>query len=313
MPISASTAAKKYCRLQALGGAYLGLFAGLLITFGVWRWSEHNFALNEQAYFDFRVGQLLASIDNRLEAYRQVLYGTRGLFAASSVVARAEFQEYVNALHLEQRYPGIQGVGFSLIVPKDKKDVHIKEIRRQGFADYRIYPDQDREIYTSIIYLEPFSGRNLRAFGYDMFTEPVRRRAMEYACKHNQIGMSGKVTLVQETDSDVQAGFLLYLPVYRNNQPHDSVDERKASVIGWVYAPFRIKDFVSGVGDERRGDLNLSIYDGETLSAGSLMYSDQPQLTTDQAIVTTRTLRTGGASMDFSDTQRTRVWKLAQS
>jgi len=294
MPISASTAAKKYCRLQALGGAYLGLFAGLLITFGVWRWSEHNFALNEQAYFDFRVGQLLASIDTRLEAYRQVLYGTRGLFAASSVVARAEFQEYVNALHLEQRYPGIQGVGFSLIVPKDKKDVHIKEIRRQGFADYRIYPDQDREIYTSIIYLEPFSGRNLRAFGYDMFTEPVRRRAMEYACKHNQIGMSGKVTLVQETDSDVQAGFLLYLPVYRNNQPHDSVDERKASVIGWVYAPFRIKDFVSGVGDERRGDLNLSIYDGETLSAGSLMYSDQPQLTTDQAIVTTRTLRTGG-------------------
>ncbi|MBF0428785.1 MAG: CHASE domain-containing protein [Magnetococcales bacterium] len=32
-----------------------------------------------------------------------------------------------------------------------------------------------------IIYLEPFKDRNLRAFGYDMLSEPVRRAAMGMA------------------------------------------------------------------------------------------------------------------------------------
>ena len=68
---------------------------------------------------------------------------------------------------LDERFPGIQGVGFSLVVPPDQKAAHTAAIRREGFPDYAIRPDGERELYTSIIYLEPFSGRNLRAFGYD--------------------------------------------------------------------------------------------------------------------------------------------------
>jgi hypothetical protein len=35
--------------------------------------------------------------------------------------------------------------------------------------------------WVSIIYLKPFSGRNLRAFGYDMYSEATRNAAMAQA------------------------------------------------------------------------------------------------------------------------------------
>lgn len=281
-------------RLKALGGAYSGLFIGLLVTLSLWHWSERVYDRNARAYFDFRVRQLQESIENRLETYQQILHGARGLFVASVSVERNEFYEYVNSLHLDKRYPGVQGIGFSLIVPKRDKDRHTAKIQAQGFPNYQIYPAGDREPYTSIIYLEPFAKRNLRAFGYDMFTEAARHQAMVYARDNDTIGLSGKVILVQETDTDIQAGFLMYLPVYHNGRPHRTAAERRANIIGWVYSPFRIKDFVRGIGGERAGDLHLSIYDGEQVADDSLMYSDQPKANTRHTIDTTRVLQIGG-------------------
>jgi CHASE1-domain containing sensor protein len=58
--------------------------------------------------------------------------------------------------------------------------------------------------------LEPFGGRNLRAFGYDMYSEPIRRRAMERARDNGELAYTGKVILIQETEADLQAGMLAY-------------------------------------------------------------------------------------------------------
>ncbi len=281
-------------RLQALGCTYVVFGVGLLMTLSLWDWSEHVYESNAKSYFEFRVGQLLDSIDKRLETYQQVLHGARGLFAASTEVERQEFFHYVNSLHLNRRYPGIQGVGFSLIVPKQDKERHTHSIRQQGFPNYDIYPVGDRAVYTSIIYLEPFAQRNLAAFGYDMFSEPVRHQAMVYARDNDMVGMSGKVTLVQETDTDIQAGFLMYLPVYRNGQPHATESERRANIIGWVYAPFRIRDFLEGIGGERAGDLHLALYDGDHLSEQSLMFGDEVSQKPLQTINATKKLQIGG-------------------
>jgi two-component system cell cycle sensor histidine kinase/response regulator CckA len=55
-----------------------------------------------------------------------------------------------------------------------------------------------RAFATSITHIEPFTGRNLRAFGFDMYSEPVRRAAMEAARDTGAAALSGKVVLVQE-------------------------------------------------------------------------------------------------------------------
>ena len=199
------------------------------------------------------------------------MLGTKSLFTASKEVSRAEFRNYIKNLKVENHFPGIQGVGFALIVQPEEKTKHIQTVRKEGYPNYTIHPEGERDIYTSIIYLEPFTDRNLRAFGYDMYSESVRHQALVRARDLDKTTMSGKVRLLQETDEHVQAGFLMFVPVYRNDRPHNTLEERRSNIIGWVYAPFRIDDLMHGILGEQNQNFDLEIYDGDASTHDTLM------------------------------------------
>jgi PAS domain S-box-containing protein len=134
-------------------------------------------------------------------------------------------------------------------------------------------------LYSSIIYLEPFTNRNLRAFGYDMFNEPVRREAMERARDQDTAALSGKVTLVQETGQEVQAGTLMYVPFYRRDLPHETIPQRRAAILGWAYSPYRMNDLLSGIlgnwdqaGQKR---IRLEIFDGDQVADQTRLFDSQ--------------------------------------
>jgi PAS domain S-box-containing protein len=264
-------------------GFVLGV--GLLITYMSWNNAQQDAVRSLQLEFEFRTHEIITRIQDRLSSYEQILLGGVGLFNASNSVERDQFYDYVNSLHIHTKYPGIQGVGFSLWVPAEQKASHIEKIRREGFPDYTIRPENDREAWTSIIYLEPFTGRNLRAFGYDMYSESTRHTAMERARDQAETAISGKVKLLQETDKDVQAGFLMYIPVYRKNAPQATTAERRSSLVGWVYAPFRMNDLMAGILGHNYGDigqvLDLEIYDGDSPSYATLMFDSDTDLSID--------------------------------
>lgn len=256
-----------------------------------------------QREFNFRFNKIIIKIENRLSGYRSMLQGAAGLFAATHSMDRNGFREYVSALNLEHNYPGIQGVGYSLLVAPQDKNRHIEAIQREGFAHYAIRPEGKRNIYTAIVYLEPFDWRNQRAFGYDMYAEPIRRAAMSRARDENKEVVSGKVKLIQETGKDVQAGFLMYVPVYRNNIPHETLEQRRANLLGWIYSPFRIDDLMSGILGKQFGEVmeafDLKIYDGGRASAEGLMYDTSKTkqsfaISPHSVFQSTRTINVGG-------------------
>ncbi|HAT09067.1 MAG TPA: hypothetical protein DCS97_00360 [Planctomycetes bacterium] len=191
-------------------------------------------------------------------------------------MSRQQWHAYVSSLDLGQSFPGIQGMGYSMLIDPVIRIEHEASIRNQGHPDYAIRPAGERSIYSSIIYLEPFDWRNQRAFGYDMFAEPVRRKAMEMARDSGQPAASGMVTLVQETEQAPQRGFLIYVPVYRVGSEADDTVGRRASIQGFVYAPFRMGDLMRGILGEAIGfepDLHFQVYDGDVVDGRQAMYT----------------------------------------
>ena len=252
----------------------LVLAISFFVTYQLWKDARLSAEQTLQTDFDFLVRESNRRIEQRMQAYQQVLRGAVGLFTASDNVTRKEFRIYVDRLRLDENYPGIEGIGFSVLIPPERKEQHIAAVRAERFPDYTIKPEGKREVYTSIVYIEPFSGRNLRAFGYDMFSNPVRRAAMEQARDSAKAALSGKVTLVQEEGKNPQNGFLIYLPFYQRGAPVDTLEQRRANLVGWVYAPFRSADFMSGVVGENAGNVAVEIYDGKEISEQTLMYRD---------------------------------------
>ena len=273
-PTMTSTGNRAIQLLDRKATAWVVLLLTVLLTIGLWRHAETQFIQRDRNNF-LRVAEKHKNIlITRMDDYEQVLRGGAALFAATGMPSRKQWQAYVEKLELDQTLPGILGTGFALMVPREAKDEHERLIRAEGFANYAITPPGSRDILSSIVYLEPFTGRNLRAFGYDMFSDPVRREAMERARDSGQPALSKKVTLVQETVSGVQPGFLIYLPVYNPALPTDTIAARRAALIGFVYSPFRSFDLMEGTFNVAGQIVEVELFDSEP-APGNLLYSSQ--------------------------------------
>ena len=252
------------------------LIIGIVLTIAAAIYTKKESETVAKHEFALVCNEIRTKITTRLYSHAQLLRSGSAFFAGSDAVTRNDWKIFVENSRLNKNIPGIQGVGFSVIIKKELLQQHIQQIIKEGFPDYTVRPAGDREIYTSIIYLEPFADRNLRAFGYDMYSEPARRKAMEQARDHDAAALSGKVILVQETDIDVQAGTLMYVPVYRNGLPINSIEERQAAIIGWVYSPFRMVDMMKGILGSRdlndNNKIHLQVYDNDSISQNSLLF-----------------------------------------
>jgi diguanylate cyclase (GGDEF)-like protein/PAS domain S-box-containing protein len=262
--------------------AWMLLGCSLLATVLVSGQVKRNSEIAAQRHFAFVCDQVTLKIHERLNAYALILRGAAGLFAASGTVSRQEWQAYVETLHAANSVPGVQGIGFAALISPEQLAAHTAAIRAEGFPDYSVRPAGERAIYSPIVYLEPFTDRNLRAFGYDMFSEPVRRAAMEQARDTGGAALSGKVVLVQETSTDVQAGALMYFPVYRHHAPLDTVAQRQAAVLGWTYSPYRLTDLMIGIlgnwSQHPTENISLNMYDGGRSAPELLLFHSHTAL-----------------------------------
>ena len=259
--------------------AWCILCAGLLATFFVSLHVKQSLDADEADQFALISDKVAVKVRDRLDAYALILRGAAGLFAARDSVDREAWRAYVETLRAHQSVPGVQGIGFSKVIAPDQLPRHVAAVRAEGFPSYEVRPPGVRDLYTAIVYLEPFRDRNLRAFGFDMFSESNRRAAMEYARDSADISLSAKVELVQEDGKMVQAGTLMYFPVYRNGAAVQTQEQRRAALIGWTYSPYRMNDLMTNVLTEwssnHGSSVSLHIYDGLQPTAGALLFDNK--------------------------------------
>ena len=255
------------------GFAWFVFVCMLLVAVVLWQLSARQIERRTHDRFLHLANKEGNAIHTRMQAYEQVLRGAEALFAASVHVSRAEWQAYIQTLQLDGTLPGILGTGYAVVIPTDQHHGFQElDFLAAGFPDERGSPPGRRDLISSIIYLEPFTQRNRRALGYDMYSEPVRRTAMARARDSGEAALSGKVTLLQEFDTGIQPGFLMYLPVYRDDRAHDDVSSRRSALKGFVYSPFRAHDLMNGVLQASGRDLELELFDGVP-RAENLLYA----------------------------------------
>lgn len=254
--------------LFALIAAFLMLCLTLLIF---WETQRRSVERNE-TLFQIQTENAQDAIEKRLNDYIQILKGAQSLLLVSDTVGRQEWKDYIMSLEINENYPGIQGIGYSIFVEEEELQAFESQIQESGYPEFRVWPREGQEVYTTIVYLEPFDLRNRRAFGYDMFSDSIRREAMIRARDSGHPALTGMVKLVQETTVAVQRGFLLYLPVYKRGTIPLTVEERQSSIVGFVYSPFRAKDLMNGILGQQYKELNIEIYDGEHLEENALLY-----------------------------------------
>lgn len=265
-----------------LWNSFVILLIGLIITFCVSRYVSQYDESQSQKEFVLGCNEVKTKIFFRINLHVQFLLNASSFFEASELVTRKEWEQFNKFSTVSENFKGVQGFGYAPIVKKEQLKKHIQNIQKEGFSNYAVYPAGERDFYTSIIYLEPNNERNARAMGFDMFSEPVRRKAMEQARDYNTPVLSGKVVLRQETKKNMQAGTVIYVPVYKN-VPVNTVAERRSAILGWVFSPFRMNDLMKSILDEWKSEgnknIDLKIYDDEIITQKKLLFDSHSDST----------------------------------
>jgi signal transduction histidine kinase len=259
---------------------FLVLAVSILLTVGI-TYNFYQSAKNKDSIrFINEVNRTQLAIESKLNLYIALLKGGRGFVESNRELNRQNFTEYVKSLELEKNYTGVQGIGYTKVVSAAERAALIERMKSEGYTNFKIFPEGEKDAYQVTVYLEPLDERNQESIGFDMSSEPNRRETLNFARDSGEAVSTAKVNLVQENEVSPQSGFLIYLPIYKNGELPASVDERRKNIIGYIHSPFRADNFLNEVQNAKASsDVALKIYDGEPKAENLLAQNAENQST----------------------------------
>lgn len=246
--------------ISSIGVLMLGLFLTVMGSMWIKMDADQEAALYFDRYADKMqagVAQRFARVLGNFEALRAYFHADQG------TVGRDAFRIWVASRHHLDDTKAIRGLGF--IQRTDRADLasFIEAERLDAAPGFSVHSTGHAADLFVIKYIEPLVG-NEAAWGYDIGAEAIRREAAERAVHAGREALSGRITLVQ--DGQKRPGFLYLLPVFKWASKVDTPEDRRRNLIGLVYSPIVVQEFLADIGESLDHQIDLSVYDGGDLA-----------------------------------------------
>jgi PAS domain S-box-containing protein len=241
---------------------FLVLGIGLVASSLAWLMLREKIETAAEERFDHQATEATQVIERRILSYAEVLFGARALFATRGRVTRLEFHRFVESFELKTRFPGFDQINYTAYVRPEEKERFIQSVRRdtsldpRGYPNFNIKPLGDRRGYSVLVYLEPMTGFE-SIFGLDIGANPALRNDQQAMATVQQSGRdTGALTasglpLPQKRGDREYIGLGMRVSVYRNGAPLDTVEQRRAALVGSVGAGLDVERLLGGVLQEK--------------------------------------------------------------
>ncbi|XUU60960.1 CHASE domain-containing protein [Erythrobacter sp. HA6-11] len=217
---------------------------------------EKGESKRERAALDDAAQSVAAAIDRRGHTSASYLRAGAALAASVDTIDLPLFRRFVYELRLDADTRGAEGIGWAeALTPRELASYQARIGDQMSRAiEITPTPDPNAQLLVPVTFLEPDTERNRRAFAYDMYSEPVRRAAMDEAARSVRPVASAPIVLAQEGESD-EPGFLVYMPVFEDF-------ESGRRLKGFIYSPFNARDFLTNAVElSGARQVSVSLYD----------------------------------------------------
>jgi len=185
-------------------------------------------------------------IQDRLIAHREVLSSLGHFIEATPDFTFLQFRKFTRITL--QDNPDISALSFNdLVLLEDRAAYESQMSALSPLGSYRITerdgqqrlaPAGSRPLYAPVRYIVPLS-KNRPAVGFDIYSEPMRRDAIERARRTNAMAVTAPLHLVQ--DHDKRVGLLELLPVVAETEESGQPKKR---LLGFAAAVIRVDEMV---------------------------------------------------------------------
>ncbi len=211
---------------------------GIVISFvGFWL-ANRATSQTRNRHLDSISEQARASVQRRMDANVEAVFGLRGLFLSHDTVDGSKFADYVASSDLFRRSRGSSALSFDRRVPFAQIAAFEGAVRAAAppgspRASYRVQPLPSPGADAVVVDLiEPRAG-NEDALGFNVADDPVRAEAIAAARDTGGAVCTAPVELVQREST---VGVLVFLAVYRGNSVPVTAPARRRNFEGVVAA-----------------------------------------------------------------------------
>jgi signal transduction histidine kinase len=244
---------------------------GLGATLYYWRNLNQSVQSEYNAAFTRQAQDITQAMTMRIEQYDYLLRGSAGLFAIHDSMTQEDWNKYHVAYNMRESFPAIEGIGVNRYLKNSEVPAYLEHKASLG-EPLQIFPAGDRETYAPIIFDAPYTGNKGGNRGYDAFSDPVRRKAMEQSVSTGLVTMSGKLKLVSEARPN-RSSFIVCLPVYHRDMPTTTKEERWAAVAGFAYIAVDHATFANAIlTNNQNPHVGIKMADADLPAASAVGY-----------------------------------------
>jgi|GEM_PF-1629463 len=256
-------------RRAALGFVPLAVLAlSVVMTLAGFRLLDGVIRHDQISSFNLLAVRQVSTLQQNLDRNIETVYALGGLFDASESVSRREFGVFSE--QMLSRASGVQALSWNPLIKPGQLDDVKRLARLDGLDNFDFFqsgPDGKpesltaRSDYVAVLYIEPY-GKNRKALGYDVGSDPIRRDALNQARDTGRALSSGPVKLVQSLENEF--GFLIFRPVYFNGRSPETVEDRRRLIQGFVVGVYNVSSILAGALDAAiPARTRVTIFDGE--------------------------------------------------
>jgi diguanylate cyclase (GGDEF)-like protein len=190
-------------------------------------------------------------LQSGLNEYVNRLKAVRALFDSSmGPVTRNEFEAFTRPLLIEN--VAIATLSWVPRILNSERAEHEHAGVLQGLPDYHIKAiDADGKLTLSPVHGEYYPifyatlPKMASLYGLDLRSETATLAELEHSRDEDRLGFSPVPGLV--STAGAEAGFLFSLPIYKRGSSHDSIDDRRRNLAGFVHGSLNTSKMIDGI------------------------------------------------------------------
>ncbi len=220
--------------------------------------------------------QLADRISDHLIRHREVLASIRNFVVATPDFTFPQFERFTR--HALRENPDLFALSFNDLVTEEQRDAYESRAGRlsplPGFriternAQGQLVPAVPADKHVAVRFIVPLE-KNLPAVGYDIFSEPVRRRAILSAIERGTMAITAPLWLVQ--DQRRRIGLLELYPIYP--EPNGAGRHGHEQPLGFAVGVLKVDELVGiALKGMMPADIAMQLRDVAAPEPGSLLY-----------------------------------------
>ncbi len=199
-----------FSHLRFRAAAYAILLVALVPACATFWKMRESAQARDEARFQAVVSEVEETVLGSFEKLAVELRMMSSFIEASYAVPKSRWDTYLAKLDLPGRHPGLRSLGLAQQLNRSEAAVFERRLRGQGETNFAIRPPVELPLSFPTVLFTHFS-TNLSGVGWDSYSDPDRRAAIEEVLRTGQPARTGKTPFWLGNRHDAE-GFTLFMP-----------------------------------------------------------------------------------------------------